>query len=257
MKLPVGYTSIRVLSPGPATRVALTRAPDGREVIVKQAAIGRATAAVAHEARILDALERAGVAGVPRVLARWDGAIALERLPMETIGEQAEALRRDAGLRARTARAAFARLEAVHQAGVVHGDLSPGNVYIGADGAEACLADFGLARFLAEAPDGNGTFRGTLLYVAPEVARGEPAGTAADVFALAASLLHTATGVPLRDARAEAAAVLVAAGTRPLDATHPWPLAARAWFPAALADTLLRCLAFDPDGRPREPSRAW
>jgi serine/threonine protein kinase len=255
--LPAGYTLLALISAGPVARVALARSPEGREVVVKQAAIDRAAASIAHEARVLEGLERAGVSGVPRVLARWDGGIALERLLMKTLDEQADAIRRDADFRARTARAGFARLEAVHRAGVVHGDVSPGNAYVAADGAEACLADFGLARVLADDADESGTFRGTLLYSAPEVARGEPATTAADVFALAASLLHVATGVPLRDPGAEPASVLVAAGTQQLDATHPWPLAARTLFPPALADTLLRCLAFDPDGRPREPSRAW
>jgi hypothetical protein len=251
---------LALLSAGPAARVALARGPDGRDVVVKQAAVERAAATIAHEARVLDVLERAGVYGVPRVLARWDGGIALERLRMGTVEEQAGAMRRDGAFRARTARAVFARLEAVHRAGVVHGDVSPGNVYVAADGAEACLADFGLARLLADdadEADEDGAFRGTLLYAAPEVARGEPAGTAADVFALAASLLHVSTGAPLRDPGAEPASVLVAAGTQPLDATHPWSLAARTVFPTALGETLLRCLAFDPDGRPREPSRAW
>jgi serine/threonine protein kinase len=253
MKLPADYLVLAVISPGPAARVLLARAPDGREVIVKQAAINRAVPAIAHEARVLGTLESGGVAGVPRLLGQWDGGIALERLAHGTLASEARAMSSDAAFRLRATQATFDRLDAVHRAGVVHGDVSPDNVLLSADGTFAALADFGLSRTGADWDDAHdGSFRGTLLYAAPEVARGEFPTLASDVFALAASVLHVATGTPLRDSHASPASVLVAAGSRPFDASHPWHREASALFPAQLVDTLFRCLAFDPEGRPRD-----
>jgi serine/threonine protein kinase len=268
MQLPPEYLLIRVVSPGPSTTVALARDAEGTTRIVKRAAVERAGKAIAQEARVLRALETAGVEGVPRLVGEWVDVIAMEWLAMATLGERADAMRADATLRESAVRAAFGRLEAVHAVGVVHGDVSPGNVFLANDGQGAAIADFGLARLVGDAdPErageslgGDGAFRGTLLYVAPEVARGEPFDGRADDYALAASLLHMATGVPLRGMEspdASPASVLVNAGSRPFDASHPWRALAPALFPRTMADALFRCLAFDPRDRARDEERAW
>ncbi len=260
MKLPPGYSLVRVLSPGPATTVMLALDVEGTARLVKQAAIARAVGVLAHEGAVLRALARAGVEGVPRLVGDWGDAIAMEWLPLATLGEQGEyggPMRLDARFREKAARATFARLEAIHEAGVVHGDLSPGNVFVACDGAAAAIADFGLAAWDGATRSTDGAFRGTLLYVAPEVARGESFGPPADDFALAASLLHMATGIPLRAVAADGsgaasvAPLLVDAGSRPFDASHPWHRRARELFPGAMADALLQCLADDARDRPR------
>jgi serine/threonine-protein kinase len=264
MKLPPEYRLIRVVSPGPTTTVALARDAEGTTRIVKCAAIERAAGVVAHEATVLRALAQAGIAGVPRLVGEWVDVIAMEWIELATLGERADAMRADRAFRERGVRAAFERLDAVHGGGVVHGDVSPGNVFLVDDGARAEIADFGLARIFAgaerESLPMDGAFRGTLLYVAPEVARGEPFDARADDFAMAASLVHMATGIPLRAVEtqgASTASVLVNAGSRPLDASHPWRARVPALFPRAMADTLFRCLAHDPRDRPREEERAW
>jgi serine/threonine protein kinase len=89
----------------------------------------------------------------------------------------------------------------LHDAGVVHGDLKPGNLRF--DPADVChVLDLGLARIQVNTRQ-NTTLRasvvsvtgekiaGTLEYMAPEVMSGDKPGTAADVFALGV-LLHTA-----------------------------------------------------------------
>jgi serine/threonine-protein kinase len=88
-------------------------------------------------------------------------------------------------------------VHAIHQKGVVHRDLKPGNVLLEADGA-AKVSDFGLAKLLDAAAENThtGTVLGTASYMAPEQAEGrsrhvEPA---ADVWALGAILYECLTG---------------------------------------------------------------
>jgi len=266
MRLPPGpFVRERVLSAGPLVAVALGRGPDGAACVLKEAAIGRGIEPIAREEGLLRALGEAKVAGVPRLVAAWEGGLAMEVIPWPTLASSSARMRGDGVFREAVARAAFARLAAVHAAadargplGVTHGDLSPGNVYARGDGAEVAIADFGLGSFREAPPPADGVFRGTLLYAAPEVARGEPADAGSDDFALAASLLDAATGVALRRGESGAvAASLVEAGAVPLAAAHPWRALAPALFSTGVAEALLACLAFDPRDRPRVTPTPW
>ncbi len=85
-------------------------------------------------------------------------------------------------------------LTVAHRAGLLHGDVSPGNVLFDATG-KPLLADLGTARLVGEpCPD----IRGTDAYLAPEVCAGALPTSAADVYALAAVAAHCLTGRPLR-----------------------------------------------------------
>uniref|UniRef100_A0ACD5T7U2 Uncharacterized protein n=1 Tax=Avena sativa TaxID=4498 RepID=A0ACD5T7U2_AVESA len=76
----------------------------------------------------------------------------------------------------------------LHGESMVHGDIKARNIVLGADG-RAQLADFGCARKAGEPIIG-----GTPAFMAPEVARGEEQGAAADVWALGCTVVEMATG---------------------------------------------------------------
>ncbi|WP_186004560.1 serine/threonine-protein kinase [Isoptericola variabilis] len=88
-----------------------------------------------------------------------------------------------------------AALAHAHAAGVVHRDVKPANVLLGADGG-ALLTDFGIARLLADTVrhTRTGTTIGTAAYLAPEQVRGEAVGPPADVYSLGLVLLEALTG---------------------------------------------------------------
>lgn len=94
-------------------------------------------------------------------------------------------------------------LAAAHAAGILHRDIKPDNIMLRKDGLVKIL-DFGLARLagpvcIEPASIGasgtiSGTLSGTLLYMSPEILRGETASNASDVFSLGALLYELWTG---------------------------------------------------------------
>ena len=83
-------------------------------------------------------------------------------------------------------------LAALHTAGLVHGDVKPENVRIDESG-RAVLLDLGFARRILDESAGRGM--GSLAYLSPERARGQPTSPAADVFGLGVVLYELATGL--------------------------------------------------------------
>ena len=83
-------------------------------------------------------------------------------------------------------------LAAAHAAGIVHRDLKPENIMMTSDGLVKVL-DFGIAKREGVSVDA-GTTIGTLGYMSPEQALGEPAGPASDQFSFGAILYEMLTG---------------------------------------------------------------
>jgi serine/threonine-protein kinase len=127
-------------------------------------------------------------------------------------------------------------LDALHARGIVHRDVKPSNVLLGADGA--MLADFGLARGADSTQlTREGQLVGSAHYLAPELIEGQPASPASDVYAFACLLYECATGAPPFTARAEAElgyAHLVEAPPDPRLRSHDLPADAAAALLAGL-----------------------
>ncbi len=88
-------------------------------------------------------------------------------------------------------------LAAAHRAGIVHRDVKPGNVLLGDDGSTVKVTDFGISRAVGDVTlTATGEISGTPAFLAPEVARGEEATFASDVFALGATLYMAVEGDP-------------------------------------------------------------
>ena len=83
-----------------------------------------------------------------------------------------------------------AALAFLHARGFVHGDLKPENVRLGEDGTPR-LMDLGL---LSRAGRSGGAIRGSLHYLAPEVARQGAVDARSDLYALGAVLYHALAG---------------------------------------------------------------
>ena len=88
-------------------------------------------------------------------------------------------------------------LDAAHARGIVHRDVKPANVLLGA-ADHAYLTDFGLTKSLTSHTGStrDGGWVGTLGYVAPEQIRGERIDARADVYALGCVLYHALSGSP-------------------------------------------------------------
>ena len=137
----------------------------------------------------------------PGVVAIYDLDEATRSLVMEYVegGTLRQRLResasrpRPSGELLGLARSLLRALAYVHGAGVVHGDLKPGNLLLRAP-EHVVLADFGGARLAGAAVTGQGT----PLYLAPEQFRGAPPSPATDLFAAGAILWELAAGRPAR-----------------------------------------------------------
>jgi YVTN family beta-propeller protein len=109
----------------------------------------------------------------------------------------------DPGRTVRLLEQAAGALDTAHQAGLVHRDVKPGNVLIGAPGRgeHAYLSDFGLTKRMTSDSGitGTGQFVGTLDYAAPEQFEGKRLDGRADVYSLGCVLYECLTGdIPFR-----------------------------------------------------------
>ncbi|WIG95969.1 serine/threonine-protein kinase [Myxococcus sp. SDU36] len=143
-------------------------------------------------------------------------------------------------------------LVAAHQAGVIHRDIKPDNLFLVDTGTEALrvkLLDFGVARLMHEDDatalgTESGAWVGTPSYMAPEQIRCRPVDGRADIYSLGACLYHLVTGqrpIDVADNVALLSAVLH---------NVPAPLSGvRTDVPDGFSQVVERTLAKDPAAR--------
>jgi hypothetical protein len=192
------------LGRGPLGEVVAGTGPDGREYAVKllDAGLTRDPDAVAgflraqspllgltHENLVTlhDLVVEADV--VALVVDRVPGGSLRDRLAASGTLLPAEIARIGAGI--------AAALQAVHEAGLVHGDVKPSNVLL--DDTRALrvpkLTDTGLARLAPQRSTTHTSLATASKYAAPEVVRGEQPGPAADLYSLGVVLYELYCGV--------------------------------------------------------------
>ena len=230
----MGQLYLGVRSGGSVVAVKLIRAelahdPEfharfGREIAAARKAVGR------HTARIVEA--------DPEDSPPW---LATEYIPGPSM---AEAVARFGPFAEPAARVLMAELciglTQLHEVGLVHRDLKPGNVLLTADGPR--IIDFGVSAVLdASAITHTGQLVGSPGFMAPEQAiGGKSASPAADIFALGAVVCFALTSSsPFGTGQTPAVVYRVVHEPPDLDG-----------LPSSLRELVAACLEKDPAGRP-------
>ena len=146
-----------------------------------------------HEARIVAQIQHPGVVTVhdSGELSTGAGYLVMEILRGADLGRVLATFGRGRPDQIATlVRQGAAALAAAHARGIVHRDIKPGNIFLGADdrGLTVRLLDFGLAKSLQSdnALTRTGTLLGTPLYMSPEQVQSRGVGPRSDLYAFAA-----------------------------------------------------------------------
>ena len=126
--------------------------------------------------------------------------------------------------------------------GLVHRDVSPGNILLGLDGTVK-LADFGIAKE-TRVSTLSGSMHGTVTYMAPEQCQGHAFDRRADVFSLGVILYELVTGTRLFWADNDVASL-----HRVLSGAVPRPRKVKPQIPAALEEIVMTAVAHDAEQR--------
>ncbi len=200
-----GYQVLALLGAGATSTVWRARpTAGGPDVAVKVVQperyhIGALMELAARESAILARVRHDHIVGLHQVLPLADGSVALI-LDLADGGNLADLVaargRLDEGEVATICTPLAGALAALHDAGVIHGDISPTNVVFTGEG-KPMLTDFEAARLAGESHPP--LVAGTPGFVAPEVVAGAVPTAASDIYGLGALAWLALSGRPLRD----------------------------------------------------------
>jgi serine/threonine-protein kinase len=148
-------------------------------------------------------------------------------------------------------------LGAAHDAGFVHRDLKPDNLWLLRKSDHTPflkILDFGIAKNIRGSSPGltvNGQVLGTAHYMAPEQALARTVDARTDIYAIGVILYRILAGVlPFEDPN------LYTVITKQVTET-PRPLSFHRKVPADIEGVVMRCLAKEPEQRPQTVSQLW
>lgn len=149
------------------------------------------------------------------------------------------------GAALRIARQLAAGLNAVHEVGVLHRDIKPGNIMVEPRG-NAKLMDFGIARPALErlSPTDYDTITGTPEYLSPEQLQGKPPSVRSDLYALGVVFEEMFTGGMPFEGPSPMQAAIARVKNDPIPPSVHWPE-----IPPELEAIILRLLARNPEQR--------
>ena len=133
-------------------------------------------------------------------------------------------------------------LAAAHRAGILHGDIKPGNILVTPEN-KVKLGDFGIARLATQAA-GDGFVMGTPSYFAPEQIQSETQDHRSDQFSLGIVFYQMLTGV-----RPFKGATLGAVCSEIMNTESAPPSRHNPAVPPELDAVIARCLAKNPQDR--------
>jgi beta-lactam-binding protein with PASTA domain len=168
-----------------AVKVLRERFADDEQFVARFHREARAAAALNHP-NVVAIHDRGGSAGT--------SYIVMEYVPGETVKERVQRTGPLSPLAARDVELGLlAALQAAHERGIVHRDVTAQNVLLTGDGLVK-VADFGIAHFGASALTSTGMVMGTSRYLSPEQARGGPTDGRSDLYAAGVVLFEMLTG---------------------------------------------------------------
>jgi len=137
-------------------------------------------------------------------------------------------------------------IEAVHEAGYIHRDISPRNFICREDLASLKLIDFGVTVPATKEFMQPGNRTGNPLYMAPEIVRRRATDHRVDVFAFGVSCYQLcAFELPWPSQDASGTVAMQHDTLAPVDLRTYAP-----WLHPVLARSIMRCISADPDARP-------
>lgn len=179
--------------------------------------------------------------GTPFIAMEWLEGMPLDRWLAEVRPQPQAVLQALLGV--------GAALDMAHARGVVHRDIKPSNIMMVA-GRGGVLTDFGIAKLLAQATASTSGVIGTPNYMAPEVLKGHPATSAADIYGFGVMLYQILTGrLPFEGDTPNAVAYQHA------NEPPPDPRGINPEVPKQTASLLFQMLAKNPRERPAGAER--
>jgi len=213
-----------------------------------------------QEARAASALNHAGIVTIYGISSE-DGVdfIAMEYVDGRTLDQLIRESRLRMPLALKYAKQAAEALAKAHAAGIVHRDIKPSNIMVTGDGVVKVL-DFGVAKLVAAPLDDEssdtrsgldqiprtqeGRIVGTVAYMSPEQAAGQPVDARSDIFSFGTVLYEMVTG-----ARAFSGHSSVSTLAAVLTSEPKPPSELSADVPKDFERVILRCLRKDPAKR--------